>query len=182
MATVQSLARQFSALDLSTGASGPSKPTPVRPGHQKSVSQTSVSKMLAKFTPPASTPSRPPATARPSVAKGRTPAVSRPSAAKGATGATARPSAAKPVSRLSTLKQTTTANTVRPTITKVATPPTPAKATVGADIGKYDGGLESDEAAKPEEEVGSGAEELELDSSESRYASFHYSAYSEMLI
>ncbi|KAI0265612.1 kinase-like domain-containing protein [Gloeopeniophorella convolvens] len=141
MASIGSVTRQIAALEISAKQNGATKPA--RPTHQKTTSQTGVSKLLTKFAAPHPFPESK------SKPLGKTIPKKVASSAQSTTKAAAAPAAAK---------TTTTTRT-----------PSPPKLNDGEiDIGRYDGGFEIENEKRGEVVHGEAAEELALDSSVSR--------------
>jgi hypothetical protein len=145
MASVGSVTRQIAALEISAKQNGATKPT--RP-LQKSVTQTSVSKLLTKFAAPNPFPDpKPP---KSSVRTGPPrPANSAQSTARPPAPASQKAPAPAPIRSLS-----------KPTSDREL------------DIGKYDGGFEIENEKRGEKIDGEAARELALDSSVSRSVVF----------
>jgi len=145
MASVGSVTRQIAALEISSKQNGATKST--RPLHQKTVTQTSVSKLLTKFAAPHPFPDPKP---KSSVKTGPPrPANSAQSTARPPAPASQKAPAPKPIRSLS-----------KPTSDREL------------DIGKYDGGFEIENEKRGEKIDGEAARELALDSSVSRSVVF----------
>jgi aurora kinase, other len=140
MATIGSVTRQIAALEISTKQNGATKQT--RPlNHQKSTSQSNVSKLLTKFAAPnpfpdpkvkASVRTIPPRSANTAHSTAKQP----------------QPAPQKPQPAPASQPKTTTDR--------------------GLDIGKYDGGFEIENEKRGETVDGEAARDLALDSSVSR--------------
>ncbi|KDQ62148.1 hypothetical protein JAAARDRAFT_189514 [Jaapia argillacea MUCL 33604] len=146
MTSIGAVTRQIAALEISSKTNSTTSSTSTkqtaRPTHQKQPSQQNVSKLLSKFAAP-----------HPFSATSTT-------ANAGIKGHASSSSLSRLATAPTTSKQAQQ--------TRAASPPSPTKPT-GFDIGKYDGGLESDEEKRGEKVYGEAAEELALDSSVSRY-------------
>ena len=146
MASVGSVTRQIAALEISAKQNGATKPS--RPlYHQKTVSQTSVSKLLTKFAAPH------PFLEQKSKSTVRTGHPKPVAPASSSQSTTARPPASA--------SQKAPAPAPKPSVSK----PT---LTRELDIGKYDGGFEIENEKRGEKIDGEAAQELALDSSISR--------------
>jgi Protein kinase domain len=141
MASVGSVTRQIQALEISAKQNGATKNS--RPLHQKTGSQSNVSKLLTKFAAPHPFPDTKP---KPSVR-------------------TVPPRPANP-----TAKQPASAHAPAPASQKP--PPSKPAADRELDIGKYDGGFEIENEKRGEAVDGEAAQELALDSSVSRLVTF----------
>jgi hypothetical protein len=143
MASVGSVTRQIQALEISAKQNGATKNS--RPLHQKTGSQSNVSKLLTKFAAPNPFPDPKP---------------------KAASVRIVPPRPANP-----TAKQPAPAPTPAPAPAAASQKPPPSKPAAAdreLDIGKYDGGFEIENEKRGEAVDGEAAQELALDSSVSR--------------
>lgn len=145
MATVASLTRKISALDISSKNVPAASSSTTKPTHSRQPSQPNVAKLLTKFAAP-----NPPPNLR----------SQQPDSAK--LKATSSQSSLKPTSSQSSLRNPSAATNA--TITDVRTSSPVDGSARPLDIGKYDGGLENDEDRRGTGVSGEAAKDLALDS------------------
>jgi hypothetical protein len=153
MTTVGALTRQLSSLNIEYKQ-------PTRSGHQKQPSRDNVAKLITKFAAP-HVPSSPGPSSPPTL---KTPTVVRPvglsNAGRSANGVTSAAATSNNGLGKQLPGTVTSKPLMKPEMPPPPVPPHRVKDVVAPDIGKYDGGLESDDASKP-----TGNDDLAWDSS-----------------
>ncbi|TFY73462.1 hypothetical protein EWM64_g10550 [Hericium alpestre] len=143
MANIGAVTRQIAALEISSKQNTSTKSTRSGTSHQKTSSQTSVSKLVTKFASSTSLQSTSSSSSLKSLHKKGT---------ASASSVSKLPTSSKPALTPAHSKTSSQSSQVRPEI----------------DIGNYDGGFEIENEKRGEAVTGEAAEELALDSSVSR--------------